>query len=94
MAWGMRGTIAMSLRADYFGRRHFGTIMGISVGIMMLGNVGGPIMAGALADLTGDFRLGFTILALLAGAGTFFYVWLRPPPPPRRLREATSTPKP
>ena len=37
--------------------------------IVMFGMVGGPLIAGILADRTGSYELGFRILAGLAGAG-------------------------
>ena len=50
----------------------------------MIGIVGGPLLAGILADVTDSYALGFTILALLAGAGLGFFVLATPPDPPRR----------
>jgi MFS family permease len=41
-----------AIRADYFGSAAFGTITGISSMVVMFGMVGGPIIAGALADRT------------------------------------------
>jgi hypothetical protein len=37
-----------------------------------------------MADLTGNYRTGFTFLALVAGAGGMLFVWARPPAPPVR----------
>ena len=31
------------------------------------------MIAGIMADVTGDYRAGLTILALLAGIGSFFF---------------------
>ena len=84
LAWGARGPLMQSIRADYFGTGSFGTIMGFSSLITMVGMIVGPILAGALADLTGTYRLGLTILALLAGLGSVFFVFATPPPPPPR----------
>jgi MFS-type transporter involved in bile tolerance (Atg22 family) len=42
------------------------------------------MIAGVFADMTGDYRAGFTTLALLAGLGSvFFLLAKRPAPPPR-----------
>ena len=38
-----------------------------------------------LADRTGTYRLGFTVLAVLAALGSFCFLLARRPPPPRRL---------
>lgn len=84
LAWGTRGPLTAALRADYFGRASFGTIMGFSSMIMMMGMILGPIIAGVMADETGSYTAGFTLLAALAGVGSIFFVLLRPPPRPSR----------
>lgn len=84
LAWGVRGPLMGALRADYFGATAFGQIMGISSVILMVGIVGGPLLAGILADITNSYATGFTILALLAGAGLGFFVAATPPAPPSR----------
>jgi MFS family permease len=82
IAWGMRGPLMQAMRADYFGRKSFATIMGFSSLIVMLGMTTGPLFAGIMADRLGNYRFGFTILALMAGAGSIFFVMARKPPPP------------
>ena len=73
-AWGLRGPLMSALRADHFGRRAIGSILGLSMLIVLLGQVGGPMIAGLLADMTGNYRMGFTILAAMAGAGSCFFL--------------------
>ena len=53
--------------------------MGLSSIIVVVGHVGGPLFAGIMADATGDYRLGFTILGLVAGLGALFFVFARQP---------------
>ena len=84
VAWGLRGPFMQAIRADYFGRAAIGMILGLSYLIIVVGQVGGPMIAGILADLTGDYRLGFTIIALLAGLGSLFFVLARKPKRPLR----------
>ena len=79
LAWGARGPLMVSLRADYFGAKSFGTIMGISSLIVMLGMSSGPIIAGYLADVTGDYQSGFTLLALLSLLGSICFFLATPP---------------
>jgi sugar phosphate permease len=83
-AWGLRGPFMQAIRADYFGRRSIGMIMGLSSLIIAFGQIAGPLVAGGMADLTGNYRTGFTFLALVAGAGGMLFVWARPPAPPVR----------
>jgi MFS family permease len=81
LAWGIRGPLMGALRADYFGSAAFGTISGFSSVILMFGMMGGPVIAGTLADRTGTYRLGFMLLAGLASV--FFALATRPAPPAR-----------
>jgi MFS family permease len=74
-AWGLRGPLMQAIRADYFGRGAIGMILGISSLIIVFGQVGGPLLAGYLADRTGDYQLGFTVLALLSAMGSLFFVF-------------------
>jgi sugar phosphate permease len=84
VAWGLRGPFMQALRADYFGRSAIGMILGLSFLVLMIGQIGGPMIAGVMADLTGNYRAGFTLLALLAGLGSIFFFTARKPPRPRR----------
>jgi MFS family permease len=84
LAWGLRGPMMQAMRADYFGRTYYGTIMGFSSMIVMLGMIAGPLVAGILRDRTDSYQMGFTILALLAGLGSIFFWLATPPPPPQR----------
>ncbi len=78
-AWGLRGPMMQAIRADYFGRRSIGMILGLSSMIVVIGQIGGPMVAGVLADLTGNYRAGFTVLALLAGLGSLFFLLAKKP---------------
>jgi sugar phosphate permease len=92
LAWGIRGPLMQAIRADYFGRSAFGVIMGFSSMIVVLGTITGPLVAGVLADSTGSYETGFTVLALLAGLGSVFFLLARRPAPPQLEAEpATET---
>ena len=78
-AWGLRGPFMQAMRADYFGRGSIGMIIGLSAIILLIGQIGGPILAGLFADWTGDYRMGFTILASLSGVGSLFFLMAKPP---------------
>ena len=78
-AWGLRGPFMQAIRADYFGRSSIGMIIGLSSLITVIGQIGGPIIAGALADWTGNYRAGFTLLAVLAGSGSLFFLLAKQP---------------
>ena len=78
-AWGLRGPFMAAMRGDYFGRRQIGMIIGLSSLVVVIGQIGGPMVAGVLADMTGNYRTGFTVLALLAGSGSLFFLLLKRP---------------
>ena len=84
-AWGLRGPFMQAIRADYFGRSAIGMILGLSLMIILIGQIGGPMIAGIMADITGNYRAGFTTLALLAGLGSIFFLFVRRPQRPLRV---------
>ena len=84
LAWGIRGPLQQALRADYFGSTSFGTIMGFSSLVVMSGMIIGTILASVIADATGEFKIGFTILAVASAFGSLFFLFAKPPPPPER----------
>ena len=79
VAWGLRGPLMQAIRADYFGRAAIGMIMGISAMFIAVGQVVGPMTAGWLADRTGDYRSGFTLLAIVAATGSIAFLAARRP---------------
>jgi MFS family permease len=79
LAWGARVPVIIAMRADYFGARSYGTIMGFSSIVVTLGAVLGPVLGGLSYDTTGSYTVGFTALAVLAGLGALF-PWLLPAP--------------
>lgn len=79
LAWGLRGPFMQAIRADYFGRKSIGMILGLSALLTALGQIAGPLIAGVLGDATGDYRLGFTVLALIAGSGSLLFWFARRP---------------
>jgi MFS family permease len=81
-AWGMRGPLMTTLRADYFGPAHFASIMGASMTLFLAGQLIGPVFAGALADLLGGYRTPFAILAGVGLAASYAFWRARPPARP------------
>jgi MFS family permease len=79
VAWGLRGPFMQAMRADYFGLQAIGMILGLSAIIISVGQIAGPLVAGAFADLTGNYRTGFTVLALLAASGSVLFLLARKP---------------
>jgi MFS family permease len=78
-AWGLRGPFMAAMRADYFGRKQIGLILGLSSLIIVVGQAGGPMLAGVLADMSGNYRTAYTVLALMSGVGSLFFLVLKKP---------------
>lgn len=93
LAWGARGPLMQAMRADYFGSASFGQIMGISSLIIMLGQIGGPLLAGWLDDVTGSYRIGFIVVAVMASLGMVFFALATPPRPPAASGEDGDRPR-
>ena len=81
LSWGVRGPTQQSIRADYFGRASFATILGFSSLVLMMAMMVAPIFAGWLADLRGDYKMAFTILAVITGFGSIFFAFASKPVP-------------
>jgi MFS family permease len=90
LSWGVRGPLMMAIRADYYGMRNFGTIMGISSAIIMVGPLLGPALAGGLNDHFGGYAEAFTLVGVMTGLSTMFFLLARKPPVPYRARVAST----
>ncbi len=54
-------------------------IMGLSAIVVAVGQVAGPMVAGMLADLSGNYRTGFTVLGVVAISGSLLFFAARKP---------------
>ena len=81
-AWGARGTLINSIRADYFGSASYATISGFSSLLIMVGMTSGPMFSGVVFDLTGSYRIAFLTLAGLAAVASLAALMARPPQRP------------
>lgn len=83
LAWGVRGPLMGAMRADYFGRKAFASVMGFSSLVVMFGSVGGPLVIGLVADGTGSYAGAFVALAVAGALGAVaFFALGRPDAPP------------
>ena len=60
--------------ADYFGRESYGAIRGVALSLQVLAQAIGPLLSGVLRDVSGDYRIGlyiFAVLATLAACAAF-----------------------
>ena len=71
IGFGGRNPLTVSIRGEYFGRKSFGQIMGISQVPMNVLLLVAPVFAGVMRDTRGDYTIAFAVLAgfsLLGGA--------------------------
>jgi MFS family permease len=71
--------VRFAMLADYFGRRHFGSIMGIMMTVGTVFGVVGPIFVGWMVDVRGNYRDPYLILCLTILAAIPLVLGLRPP---------------
>jgi OFA family oxalate/formate antiporter-like MFS transporter len=79
VAWGARGLVQNSIRAEYFGRKAIGSILGVASIPVVIAIVVSPIFTAWLADLNGNYHFAFTILAIYTAAGTFLFAFAKKP---------------
>lgn len=89
-AWGLRGPLMMAIRADYYGRTHFGKIAGYANVLVMLGPLVGPMIGGAMNDAFGNYRGAFLLVAAITAAGSLLFFFARKPPIPIRYSIASN----
>ena len=86
MGFGGRSPLTTSIRGDYFGRKSFGKIMGLSQVPMNVLLLIAPIFAGVMRDRLGDYTLAFTALACCSAFGGLLFLFASRPPAPTRRR--------
>ncbi len=83
---GARVPLLTAIRGDFFGRRSFATIMGVSQVPMNIAMVGAPIAAGYLFDTLGNYTIAFLALAMFNFLGAGMILISRKPALPERSR--------
>jgi MFS family permease len=67
IGWGSQVTMTVALAAEHFGRWRFGTVFGFIHGILTLGGVIGPLLAGWAFDKWGSYQgIWFALMGLTA----------------------------
>tara|TARA_Y100000590_G_scaffold220888_1_gene250002 strand:+ start:507 stop:1715 length:1209 start_codon:yes stop_codon:yes gene_type:complete len=79
IGWGGGATTMSVVRADYFGRRAFGTISGLMDAVQMFGLVLGPVFAGWVYDTYESYYFAFMIFAASGLIAAIMMVFVRPP---------------
>lgn len=82
IGFGGRSPLTTAIRGEYFGRKAFATIMGISQFPMNIAMIFAPLFAGYMFDTTGTYIVPFTIFAGLTLAGGVLMLFVRRPQAP------------
>jgi OFA family oxalate/formate antiporter-like MFS transporter len=67
--------------ADYFGRESYGAIRGVALSLQVLAQATGPLLSGALRDLTGNYTWSLAVFGGLALLSALAALAARKPPP-------------
>ena len=70
--------------ADYFGRKSFGAIRGVSLAIQVAAQATGPLISGVLRDSTGNYTASLMTFATLGGLAALAALLIAAPRPPGR----------
>jgi OFA family oxalate/formate antiporter-like MFS transporter len=70
--------------ADYFGRRSFGAIRGVSLAIQVSAQAAGPLLSGVLRDWTGDYAASLATFTTLGGLAALVALVIKAPNAPLR----------
>jgi sugar phosphate permease len=74
--------------ADYFGRRSFGAIRGVALTVQVLAQATGPVLSGALRDLSGSYLSSLLTFATLSALAILAAMAVRAPPRPAKSTAA------
>ncbi len=94
---GGRNPLVTAIRGDYFGKRAFATITGISTAPLYILTLVAPLFAAALFDIRDSYTIPFSVLGALGLLSGFLFLMARRPAyparpgaPPRTARDSTS----
>jgi MFS family permease len=79
VGFGGRGPVLTALRGDYFGRKAFATIMGMSQLPSNLAMIGAPLFAGYMFDTTGSYFVPFITFAAISFSGAVLMLFAQKP---------------
>jgi MFS family permease len=79
IGWGGLSALPNLLRADYFGRNSYATILGWAHMVEMLGVIAGPLLAAVLYDWTHSYVVAFLAFAVACFVALLLIVAARPP---------------
>ena len=81
LGFGARVPLGSSIRGEYFGRKAYGKVLGFSMVPMFLLMTIGPLFAGKMFDIYGNYELAFLVLAVITGFGSLGFLFAKKPNP-------------
>ncbi len=87
IAFGGRMPLVFSIRGEYFGRKSFATIMGMSQLPSNAMMIGAPLFAGYMFDTTGSYFVPFSFFAAFNFLGAFLILFAKKPKPREQLSQ-------
>jgi MFS family permease len=86
VGFGARTPMLHAMRGDYFGRKHFGVILGMSAFPMGLGMMAAPVIVGRVYDTTGTYVTSLQTLAAFCAIAAVTILFATKPTPPTKLK--------
>ena len=77
--WGANSTIRMSMVSEFYGVRSVGTLIGLTHIAWSVGGIIGPVLAGHIFDISGSYRVAFSVGGLLMMVGMMATYYLKVP---------------
>jgi MFS family permease len=87
LGFGARTPMLHALRGEYFGRKHFGVILGMSAFPMAIGMMATPVIVGRVFDTTGTYQTSFYVLAAACLAAALTITLATKPATPIQSRQ-------
>ena len=82
--FGGRVPLLTAILGDFFGRKHFGSILGMNMVPSNIAMIIAPLFAGFMFDLNESYFIPFAAFAVLGFIGTFVILLARQPGETRR----------
>lgn len=79
LSYGLRIPLEPAMRASYFGRKAFGSIMGYLNAFAVIGSFAGPYFAGWIFDTTGSYVIAFLTFAAMMVVTSIVVLFIKSP---------------
>ena len=78
---GHGGTVPVrfAILADYFGRKSYGALLGLTMTLTAVFGIIGPVFTGLVFDLTGSYRIAFLVVGVVSLTAVPITLLVKPP---------------